>query len=128
MSVYGLSIECFPELFVTVEYFNQDPKINAGFENKTTPQEIRVIFQSTGNRAVKDNNDNIVYVNKKEIWCSTELQPGYFISQGEDVYRISQENNWFFEDGFYKYGIDKVVGDDGSLTNEPDYNLGESFQ
>jgi hypothetical protein len=123
MGIYGNSLVSFSEQMQTVSYYNQTPKINGGWENKTSPINKQVIFHSTGTRAIKDSNGNLVYVNKKEIWSLTELIPGWFVEK-DDVFRITQENNWVFEDGFYKYGIEKVVGDSGNLTVEPIFNDG----
>jgi hypothetical protein len=124
MGIYGNSLLSFSEQMQSVNYYNQSPSINGGFENPTEPVVKKVIFHSTGARAIKDSNGNLVSVNKKEIWSISELQPGWFIEKSGDVFRISQENNWKFEDGFYKYGIEKIVGDDGTLTNDVEFNTG----
>lgn len=124
MGIYGDSLTAFSEQFRDVDYYNQDPTINAGFENKTHSVTKRVIIHSTGKKAVVGSNGNLVYVNRKEIWHSKELIPGYFVSFDNDVYRINEENNWYFEDGFYKYGISKVVGNDGTITVQPPFEYG----
>lgn len=124
MGVYGESLLCFAEQFRSVSYFNQTPTEAGGWEGKTTPVVIRGVLHSTGPRAVKDSNGNLVKIDKKEFWTSTELTPGYFLSYGSEVYRLLGENNWSFEDGFYKYGIEKVVGDDGTLTYDPGFETG----
>jgi hypothetical protein len=122
--IYGDTLLHFAEQFQEVEYYNMNPLINAGFEKVGTPETINVIFHNTKPKAVKDSNGNLVFVKGLEVWSIDALNPGWFIKEGEDVYRIGEENKWSFEASFYAYGLSKVVGDDGEIVNDPVYNEG----
>jgi len=42
------------------------------------------------------------------------------------VYRVLSHNRWEFESSMTIHGLERVVGDNGAVTNEPSYNLGNN--
>lgn len=119
--VYGDSLLFFPELFIDVSYFNQLPKIGAGYTAEGTPTTIRIIRQTgRGYRlsdVMKTGSENISSVLNKidenQVWYDQRLNIGWFILLGGLVYRLVEELDWLLESGFYGYSIEKVVGNNG---------------
>lgn len=122
-SIYGDTLLCFPEQFRALAYFNMIPRVNSGydpildgFDQPIPPVSIQAIIHALRPKTVEDSNGNLVTQKGLEIWTMQELTPGYFINDTVDTFRILPENTWAREAGFYAYGIDRVVGDNGVST------------
>jgi hypothetical protein len=131
MGIYGNGLRDFPEQYRTVEYFNMTPNMSGGYdpvldddEEPVEPTDIEGVLQNTGKKGVKDSNGNIAYVSSMEFWSEDELELGWFIKFNDVTFRLIPANDWSIEDGFYRYGLEKLIGDDGSLTNDVEFNNG----
>ena len=150
MSIYGLSVECFPELKRKVSYFNRIPDTTGTLGSLTDLKEIYVTFQNTRPKAVKDSNGNLVFAKGLRIRTNSQLQAGWFVSSefidlslndgsgielndgnslsvntdNMDIYRIIGESEYNFEGSLYTYDLEKVVGNAGQLIIDPDFNFG----
>ena len=124
MSIYGLTIDCFSELKRSALYFNQVPKFNSGYEDKTAYQTIWITYQNVQMNKLKDSNGNLVVSNGQKIRCDLKLNMGWFIKDGSTIYKIGLESGYSFESSLYTYDIEQVIGDDGSLTNDVVFDKG----
>lgn len=124
--IYGVMTYAFPEQRRAGTYFNQDPKINSGYDRGIDPPDetpIIGIFQNNESD-VKDGNGNIVKRQGLYLWVEQQLTLEYFVRFADVVYRVISGNDWPFEGGFYEYGIERLVGDNGDESKEPAWNIG----
>ena len=129
--VYGDMLLAWPEQNRTIEVYDQNPKINGGWEAVTDPQTGEIlkttvvgVFQNTRGGDIRDSNGNLVKTDGREFWTQTAGLEGKFFDWNESVYRLTDTNNWSFEGGFYRYGVEKVVGNNGTESNDASWNLG----
>jgi hypothetical protein len=124
----------FQGQFIDLKNFDMLPLINAGYdvtktregENSVTT-DFRGCFQNLSANEAKDSNGNIVIVVSGNLWSDIKLVLGTFVKNLDDdfIYRVKKENTWNREGGFYYYDVVQVVGDDGTITNDVDFNTGE---
>ena len=79
-----------------------------------TPREnlgvIRGILQFMKKGELERENEVLVDVNVPTFWTKTKLKIGNFLEIENDTYRIKNDYPWFFEGGFYCYGLETVNG------------------
>lgn len=131
--IYGDMLLAWPEQNRQLEVYDQEPDINAGWTPETDPQTGKVItttvvgvFQNTRGGGVKDSNGNLVQAEGCEFWTQTADLAGKFFIRNGKVYRLSvpDDSDWSFEGGFYRYGVEKVVGNNGTESDNATWNLG----
>lgn len=122
-NIYGDGLLSSPELFQKATMFNQSPLVNGGYDNQTPGVPVRGIFQDEGSE-VKTKGGATTKSKNKTIWSRKPLVAGAFLLFKTTVYRILKDQEWDFQAGFYVYGIEKVVGDNGSKSYEPAASLG----
>ena len=131
--VYGDMLLAFTEQNRKLEVYDQNPGINAGWEAVKDPQTGKVItttvvgvFQNTRGGGIKDSNGNLVDVEGCEFWTQEAGLVGKFFQRNSKVYRLSvpDDSDWNFEGGFYRYGVEKVVGNNGTESDNAAWNLG----
>lgn len=129
--IYGDMLLAWPEQQRTIEVYDMTAKINGGWEPVTDPQTGEVItqtiiavFQNTRGGGLKDSNGNLVNTEGRELWTMTGNLEGKFLTWENDVYRLTDTNNWSFEGGFHRYGVEKVVGNNGTESDNASWNLG----
>lgn len=130
--VYGDMLLAWPEQNRPLEVYDQNPLINAGWEAvrdqsgeiiKTT---VMGVFQNTRGGGIKDSNGNQVETEGLEFWTHTGGLTGKFFERNGKVYRLSvpDDSDWSFEGGFFRYGVEKVVGNNGTESDNAAWNLG----
>lgn len=129
--IYGDMLLAWPEQQRTIEVYDMTAKINGGWEPVTDPQTGKIItqtiiavFQNTRGGGLKDSNGNLVNTEGRELWTMTGNLEGKFLTWENDVYRLTDTNNWSFEGGFHRYGVEKVVGNNGTESDNAAWNLG----
>lgn len=126
--IYGEFLLAFPEQFRTVTVYSMDPKINGGWtvvpDSSVT---IRGIYQHTSGRRIKDSNGNLVESSGLELWTETAGLNGKFTTIENTVFRITSDNQWTNEGGFCKYSLEKVVGNNGTESDDTTWNLGGGY-
>ena len=131
--VYGDMLLAWPEQNRQLEVYDQDPRINAGWDPVTDPQTGKIIkttvvgvFQNTRGGGVKDSNGNLVQAEGCEFWTQTKGLAGKFFIRDSKVYRLSipDDSDWSCEGCFYRYGVEKVVGNNGTESDNATWNLG----
>ena len=120
--VYGSILVHFPELAIQLPYFNQEARIGAGYEPPTDCRYITCIRQVRRGRTlsgVMKNEANsispVLKINDTLTICSLEeLVVGWFTIYKKEVYRIARQVDWEREAGFFYYGVEKLIGNDGT--------------
>ena len=121
----GSMLTMFPEAKVPVQYFNMQPVNGSGWGPRTDVRNFSGVLQCTGGRRVKDSHGNLVIERQMRFWTSEDLQVGWFIDDGQYVYRLGiPDNSWTNEAGFTVYDCERVVGNDGTETVEPPFQQG----
>ena len=129
--VYGDMLLAWPEQMRTLSVYDMEAKINGGWNKVVDPQTgdlitqtIIGVFQNTRGGGVKDSNGNLVKTEGRELWTETGNLDGKFLDFEGEVYRLQDTNNWSFEGGFHRYGLQKVVGNDGTESDNATWNIG----
>ena len=132
-AIYGDMLLAWPEQNTKIDVYEQNPLINAGWEAVKDPQTGEVIkttvvgvFQNTRGGGVKDSNGNLVDTEGCEFWTQVGALVGKFFQKNGKVYRLSvpDDSDWRSEGGFYRYGVEKVVGNNGTESDDATWNLG----
>lgn len=125
MAVYGDMLLFFSEQRRSLTVYQQTPLINGGWE-KVVDSDLVVtgIFQNTKPSQIKDGNGNLVLSSGFEFWSETGNLNDYFTQIKDKVYRLISMQDWETEGGFYRYSLDKVVGNNGSESDDATWNLG----
>lgn len=131
MSVYGDMLLFFPEQRRSLTVYAMEPKINGGWNKVVDPQTGKVItqsitgvFQNTSGDQTRDSNGNLVHVKGMELWTETPGLADKFIDINGSVYRLTADNDWEHEGGFFRYTLNKVVGNNGAESDDATWNLG----
>ncbi len=93
--IYGDILLAWPEQNRTIEVYDQNPKINAGWDAVTDPQTGKVIktpivgvFQNTRGGGIKNSNGNLNITEGCEFWCHTDNLDSKFFEWENKVFRI----------------------------------------
>ena len=133
MSVYGDMLLYFPEQRRALTVFDMKPKINGGWEKvvdqqgKLITQTITGVYQNTGGDQTVDANGNLVHKKQLELWTETGGLADKFTTYENNVYRLTSDNQWESEGGFYRYTLEKVVGNNGTESDNATWNTSNNF-
>ncbi len=128
--VYGDMLLAWTEQIRTVEVYDMTPLVNGGWQpvkdqgGTIIKTAVRGVFQNTRGGGIRDENGNLVRHNGREFWTKTADLAGKFLDWSGDVYRLTDNNNWSHEGGFWRYGLEKVVGNNGAESVNPSWNTG----
>lgn len=128
--IYGDMLLAWPEQMRTLEIYEMKPLVNGGWEKvvdqsgQLITQTILGVFQNTRGGGLKESNGNLVQTKGRELWTQTGNLDGKFLDFENDVFRLQDTNNWSFEGGFYRYGLQKVVGNDATESDNASWNIG----
>lgn len=128
--IYGDMLLAWPEQQRTIQIYDMKPRINGGWDvvkdqaGNVIYTTIIGVFQNTRGGGVKENNGNLVKTEGRELWTQTGNLEGKFLTWEGEVYRLTDTNNWGFEGGFHRYGVEKVVGNDATESDNASWNIG----
>lgn len=124
--IYGDMLLAWPEQQRTVTVFDMKPKINGGWEIVQGSSAIVIgIYQNTRGNNVKESNGNLVQTRGLEFWTHAEALQGKFLAHTDgEIYRLNASNDWSFEGGFYRYSLEKVVGNNATESDDAAWNIG----
>lgn len=128
--VYGDMLLAWPEQQRVFQVYEMTPKINGGWDivkdksGNIIYTQIIGVLQNTRGGGLKESNGNLVSTEGRELWTQTAGLAGKFFEFENAVYRLSEVNNWSYEGGFYRYGVNKVVGNDATESDNAAWNLG----
>lgn len=130
MSVYGDMLLFWPEQRRSLSLFDMKPKINGGWE-KVVDQSgnlititITGVYQNTSGDSTVDSNGNLVHKKQLELWTETGGLADKFTNYNGSIYRLKSDNDWESEGGFFRYQMEKVVGNNGTESDNATWNLG----
>jgi hypothetical protein len=125
MGVYGDMLLAFTEQNRTVTVFDMTADINGGYTVVDgSEREIIGIYQHTAGGQIKDANDNLIKSDGLELWTKESGLEGKFLQYPDSLYyRLTACNNWDFEGGFYRYTLQKVVGN-ATKPDDASWNIG----
>lgn len=124
-SIYGDILLHFNEQEQSVSYYNMTPKFNSGFTVVVTPVNIDVILHNLTGDEIKVIMETLGFSASFDVWSRTELADGWFIKPSNNfTYRLCKSKDWNLYGGYFVYNAEKVMGDDGQLTNDVNPNLG----
>lgn len=130
MSVYGDMLLFFPEQRRSLTVYDMTPKINGGWDKvldqsgQLITQEITGVFQNTTGDQTRDSNGNLVHTKGMELWTEVGGLSDKFTDINGSVYRLTADNDWESEGGFFRYTLQKVVGNNGAESDNATWNLG----
>ena len=132
MSVYGDMLLYWPEQRRSLTIYDMKPKINGGWD-KVVDQSgnlitttITGVFQNTSGDSTTDSNGNLVHKKQLELWTETGGLEDKFTTYKGSVYRLKTDNDWESEGGFYRYQLEKVVGNNGTESDNATWNIGSN--
>lgn len=125
--IYGNLLMFFPEIFQTVPYYEREPKIGAGYEEKVSGYEDVIIMPektltaALGGRALSESSADVLdYKDKEYVWVSSDspLTVGTFLMDLEKgrLVRLTGRAEWGLYGGFTRFDFEIVQG----TTSEPD--------
>lgn len=123
--IYGDMLMAFPEQLQCFSVFKMSAKINGGWvvDDKNILS-ICGVLHHTGGKQLKENGGNIAVSSSYELWTQAENLTGLFTRIKNDTYRIKGVSEWAREGGFFKYSLEKVIGNDGAKSNNTTWNTG----
>jgi len=125
--IYGDTLLAFPEQLRTITVFKMKALINGGWENIAgSEKKVIGIYQHSRGEQLRDSNGNLVESSGLEFWSKESELNEFFTKIEEIVYRFNSSNNWSFEGGFYRYSMEKVVGNNGTESENASWNLGSN--
>lgn len=123
--IYGDMLIAFPEQLRMFTVFAMIPKINGGWEVvEKSKHSIQGVLQHTGGKAIKESGGNLATSSVYELWTSAENILGLFTRIKSNIYHIKAVSEWSHEGGFFKYSLEKVIGNDGVKSNNTTWNTG----
>jgi hypothetical protein len=118
-------LTAFPEGKVSVQIFNMQPLNGSGWGPRTDVKTMAGVLQCTGGRRVRKSNGNLVLERKMRFWSNVPLTVGWFLDDGQYVYRIGlPDDDWSDYADFVIYDLERLVGADGTEVVEPAFNQG----
>lgn len=116
----------FPEQVGPMALYRMEPGINSGWTKVADSDRTAYgVVQNTSGDRIKDRNGNLVKSSGLEFWTEEADLDGYFYtSPGGAVYRLVGSNNWVPQGAFCRYSLEKVVGANGSQSDNITWNTG----
>ena len=130
MSVYGDMLLFWPEQRRSLTVYDMKPKMNGGWDKvldqsgQLITQTITGVFQNTAGDQTRDGNGNLIHAKGMELWTETGGLADKFTDINGSVYRLTADNDWESEGGFFRYTLNKVVGNNGAESDNATWNLG----
>lgn len=129
-SIHGSMTVHFTEEFRSFTYFQMDPRVTSGYGPRLNEQRARGVLHmysappTAEGVKLRDVGHNLVIEKKPFLWARIVIPVGWFIEYNSDVYRVLSHNEWDFEASMTIHGLERVVGDDGTVSVDPAFNLG----
>lgn len=125
MAIYGDMLVYYSEQFQTFECFKQVARVGSGYDKLGDIFLVTGIIQ-TGEGAFVNSAAGrlsqyagwhvLAAPEKKELWTYQKVDFGTYFYYHEEIYVIGKRKDWSLEAGFYAYEVDRLVGDNGTMT------------
>ena len=127
MAVYGSMLNFFTEQLRIFDYFCMKPRVNASYSPRVSLGKVKGILQYMKKGELREEGDTLADVNIPVLWTKSKLKLGdYFISKGEETYRITNSADWLFEGDFNCYVLEEVVGNTDTQVQHEYVELGQN--
>lgn len=124
--IYGDMLLHFMEQMETLSAYRMTPMQGGGWTAVSGSTTVfQGIIQNTGGSRIKDGNGNLVKSDGMEVWTAQEGLSGAFLSYKGIIYRMGiSDNDWTRQGGFIRYNLEKVVGNNGTESDNTSWNTG----
>ena len=124
--IYGDMLLHFMEQMETLSAYRMIPQQGGGWTAvPDSTVTFQGIIQNTGGSHIKDGNGNLVRTDGMEVWTAQEGLTGCFLEYKGIVYRMGiSDNDWTRQGGFIRYNLEKVVGNNGTESDNTSWNTG----
>lgn len=124
--IYGDMLLHFMEQMETLSAYRMTPQQGGGWTAvPDSTVTFRGIIQNTGGSRIKDGNGNLVKSDGMEVWTAQTGLSGAFLSYNGIIYRMGiSDNDWTRQGGFIRYNLEKVVGNNGTESDNTAWNTG----
>lgn len=126
MAIYGNQLQFFTEQFRNFEYCSMKPNAVASYSQRTPLGTVRGVFQYMKRGELRRENDTLADVDVPTFWTKKKLVVGNFIVKDEELLRITNSADWFFEGGFYCYVLEHITGNTDKQTPHDYVDLGQN--
>jgi hypothetical protein len=126
MAIYGNQLQFFTEQFRNFEYCSMKPNAVASYSQRTPLGTVRGVFQYMKRGELRRENDTLADVDVPTFWTKNKLVAGNFIVKDEELLRITNSADWFFEGGFYCYVLEHITGNTDKQTPHDYVDLGQN--
>lgn len=133
MGLYGSMLCSFAGQMIDVEIYDMLPLVNSGYDitkdrngNANSIKIVQGILQNIKPNVVTISQGNTVTILTGNAWLQSSDEAGKYLKSEGIVFKLISLNPWKKEGDFCYYEIEQVVGDDGTLTNSPDFNTGKA--
>lgn len=124
--IYGDQLAFFTEQFRRVDYFKMSPEVVSSYTKREPLGKVTGVFQFVKRGELLKENDVLSDVNVPTFWTRKKLEVGNFLTFDEVDYRITSDFPWFFEGGFYCYGLETLSGASDKQAEFTYVNLGQN--
>jgi hypothetical protein len=133
MAIYGDMLVYYSEQFQTFECFKQVARVGSGYDKLGDTFNVTGIIQTgEGASAISATGRLSQYAGwrvlatpeKKELWTYQKIDFGTYFYYDDEIYVIGKRKDWSREAGFYAYGVDQLVGDNGEMTGSLPIKVG----
>lgn len=126
--IYGDMLLPFQEQMESLSVYRMTPRQGAGWDTVEGSEIFfQGIIQNTGGSRIKDGNGNLVKTDGMELWTRVSGLAGYFLQYEGIIYRLGMgDNDWRRQGGFLRYTLEKVVGNNGSESDDTAWNTGHN--
>jgi hypothetical protein len=138
VGIYGTTIPAFSDQFKRMVTYHMEPLLTGGYGTPTQRRAFKgVVHQYSAPPTAEGvkvhvpsfqgfGTGNATLSKKPFLWTSKALPIGDFVEWKGDVYRILSENLFVDEAANSIQGLEKVVGLNGSGSNNLPFNTGAS--
>jgi hypothetical protein len=136
MGIYGTMMPAFADQFQRMLVFHMDPQVTADYSTRTSVRRFKGAIRQYSAPPTAEGikihvpsfqglgTGNAVLSKKPFLFTSKALPIGDFIEWKKEIYRILSDNIFEAEASICVQGLEKVVGLNGTGSNQLPFNLG----
>lgn len=134
--IYGTMLGAYADQFSRMISYHMEPTITGGYGTKTLSKKFRGVVRMYSAPPTAEGikvhtearpSNNAVVAKKPFLWTSVAIPAGDFVQydkEDSDVFRVISENVFSDEAAVIVQGLEKVVGLNGTGSNETAFNTG----
>lgn len=126
MAIYGDMLSFFPEQFRLFDYFSMETLTVSSYAERKSLGKVKAVFQFLKKGELVREGDTLNDTSVPTLWTRKKLAVGNFITADEVDYRITNDYPWFFQGGYYCYGLEQLVASKDTQTPMEDVEIGQN--